>query len=318
MYFGLSSARNFNTAWKTPRPWGRTLLFPRLGAEILAADPPVKFIWVNSSNPVNQVPDCNLNARAFEQTPFVVVVDGYMTDTARRADLILPSALNLEIEDLVGSYSHNYVNYVRPAWDAPGQAKPDHQIVRELAMRLDPPVHIPSLDELMEMCLKSGHIAEDLAQLREKGFARAQRPEVAFSDLEFAHEDGLYHLPLELSPEPEAPEGYPLRLLSLIRGSALHSQMSPEEHRFPPLVWLAPESPAWRAFDPLREVFLASPLGRMRVEPARMEGLHPLSLVYRRDDWMSLGGGVNRVISQCTTDRGDNAAFYGQYVRLEN
>jgi anaerobic selenocysteine-containing dehydrogenase len=317
-YFGLDSIRNFNKSWLTPNPWPRTISNPCLGREILKADPPIEFMWINYSNPVNQAPHSHKNAEALAQVPFVVAVDGFMHDTAMRADLVLPCALNLEHEELVGAFSHNFVNYARPIWNPPGESMPDLEIVRELGKLLDPPVETPEIEEFMRTSLDSPYLDISLEELREKGFGQAKRPWLAFEDLKFAHEDGLYHLPTTLSPEPPAPDGYPLRLLSLIRKEALHSQITPEEHQSPPLVWLAEDSPAWLGIDTAKPVYLASPLGRLQVAPRTMEGLHPLSVVYRRDDWMALGGGINQIISDYVTDQGDGAAYYAQYVRLEN
>jgi hypothetical protein len=49
-----------------------------------------------------------------------------------------------------------------------------------------------------------------------------------------------------------------------------------------------------------------------------LEGLHPEVTIYRRGDWMRLGGDINRLIDPCITDMGTGSAFYGQYVRMEN
>lgn len=64
------------------------------------------------SNLVNQAPESLLTARALESIEFKVVVDAFMTDTAQRADLVLPCSLMLEQEDIVGSYLHDYMHYV--------------------------------------------------------------------------------------------------------------------------------------------------------------------------------------------------------------
>ena len=52
--------------------------------------------------------------------------------------------------------------------------------------------------------------------------------------------------------------------------------------------------------------------------PWKGNGLHPGAVVYRRGDWMSLGGGANQLIASGVTDLGGGAPFYDQYVRLEN
>jgi hypothetical protein len=40
--------------------------------------------------------------------------------------------------------------------------------------------------------------------------------------------------------------------------------------------------------------------------------------LYRRGDWLKCGGGVNQLIVAELTDIGKGAAYYQQYVRLEN
>ena len=71
-------------------------------------------------------------------------------------------------------------------------------------------------------------------------------------------------------------------------------------------------------FDTDREVYLVSPLGRLKVTLGIMPGLHPGVVLYRRGDWMNRGGGVNQLIAAGLTDIGSGAPFYDQYVRLEN
>ncbi len=160
--------------------------------------------------------------------------------------------------------------------------------------------------------------AGGLEELRRRGYVEVGRPPVSFAGLRFAHPDGRYRFPEALNPEPPAPEGFPLRLLSLIRLDATHSQILPEDHTLPPEVYLAPGSPARADLDVSRPVYLVSPLGRLAVRLAELPGLHPEAAVCRRGDWLKLGGGVNRLIADTATDDGRGAAYYAQHVRLEN
>jgi hypothetical protein len=65
-------------------------------------------------------------------------------------------------------------------------------------------------------------------------------------------------------------------------------------------------------------VFLESPLGRLQVTLEEVPGLTPDAVVYRRGDWMGLGGGANRLVEARLTDAGEGAAYYEQGVRLIN
>ena len=192
-YFNILSMRDFNLSWAAG-PAGlkrRTLLEPTVGKDILEAkDPLIRLIWVNGFNLVNQAPDSGTIARAFEATDFKVVVDAFMTDTAARADLILPCQLMFEKEDIVGSFLHNYVNYVRPVLAPPKGARSDFWILSELGKRLDPPILLPAAEDCMKASLNSPYLDTSLEDLRRLGFVRAKRPVVPYTGLEFDHPDG--------------------------------------------------------------------------------------------------------------------------------
>ncbi len=320
-YLNISSKRNFNLHWteSSNRRKRRSLLLPKIGRDILRAEnPPIRMIWVNGFNLVNQAPDSGAISRAFAATEFKVVVDAFKTDTAERADLVLPCQLMFEKEDLVGSFLHNYVNYVRAVLAAPEGARSDFWILSELGKRLEPPILLPTREDCMSASLDSSYLEASLEDLRQLGFVRASRPDIVYENLLFDHPDGKYHLPSKLHEEPSAPTDFPLRLLTLVRRNFIHSQLLPEDHDQIPFVRVAPDSPGLQGLHLNKEVFLVSPLGRIRVRVEQVEGLHPAVILYRRGDWMKLGGGANQLIAADATDIGDCAAYYKQYVRLEN
>ena len=320
-YFNISSMRNFGRSWLAEGVDSkrRTLLLPCIGEEIRRAqEPPVRMIWVNGCNVVNQAPDSRGVGRAFAATEFKVVVDAFMNDTASMADLVLPCSLMLEKEDLVGSFLHNYINYASKVVEPPGEARTDFAILSDLGRRLDPPVFLPTAEVFLRKMLESPYLGISLDELRRLGFVRAKRPEIAYLSLRFDHPDGRYHLPTDLHEEPQPPPGYPFRLLTLVRRESIHSQILPEEHEAPPRVWIGAGNPAATDLDLGRDVFLVSPLGRLKVRVECARDLHPQVILYRRGDWMSLGGGANQLVAAEVTDMGDCAAFYSQHVRLEN
>ncbi|MCG6917220.1 MAG: molybdopterin-dependent oxidoreductase [Deltaproteobacteria bacterium] len=320
-YFNISSTRDFNLNW-TKAADGmkrRTLLEPRIGKDILEAkDPPVRLLWVNGFNVVNQAPDSVAIAKAFETIQFKVAVEAFMTDTAARSDLILPCQLMFEKEDVVGSFLHNYVHYVRPVVKPPEGARSDFVILSELGKRLSPPIQIPPAEACMRASLDSPYLGISLTKLRQLGFIRARRPEIAYAGLKFDHPDGKYHLPREIHQEISPDADFPLRLLTLVRRNFLHSQILPEEHVPVPSVWISEENMIVRGLDPDKDIYMVSPLGRLKVRIKYDRGLHPQVVIYRRGDWMSLGGGANQLIEAELTDLGGGAAYYSQFVRLEN
>jgi hypothetical protein len=92
--------------------------------------------------------------------------------------------------------------------------------------------------------------------------------------------------------------------------SFLHSKAFP--------LWIASICSGLQSLNTNAEVYLVSPLGRLQVNVSIMEDLHPDAVVYRRGDWMAMGGGINQLISERATNIGGGAAYYHQCVRLEN
>jgi len=319
-YFHLHSFANLNLHWaRTPHaPPRRSLILPRIGEEILRADrPSIRMIWVNGSNIVNQAPNIERTIQALKTIPFKVVVDAFMTDTAERADLVLPSTLMLEQEDIVGSYWHRNVQWAAAALPPPGEARDDYAIVADLGRRLSPPIHLPSKKEAFRASLDSPFLQTSLEEIRRTGWAPALRPPIPYEGLRFDHSDGLYHPPGVLHEDPEPPPEHPLRLLTLIRRNAIHSQILPEEQEEPPTVRVSPETLLALPEGARKAAFLTSPIGRMKVFVRPLEGLHPEAVLYRRGDWKKRGGGANRIIRDGVTDLGNGAPFYDQYVRLD-
>ncbi len=319
-YFNISSGRNLGQ-WAASSPGRgtsavprRSFLLPALGWELEWADPPVEFVWVDGHNVVNQVPDSRAMAKALER-PFVVCVDAFWNDTAQCADLVLPPALMLEREDIVGSCLHDFVNYSGQAVAARGECRADFAILRDLGARLEQPVIFPEAEECLGIGLAP--LGLDLAAFRAKGFVRADHPEVAFAGLRFAHPDGLYRFPGALEPEPGDDDEYPLCLLSLVRGKYMHSQIPEAEQQGLPVIRISPENPELAALDRDGDIYLATPLGRMAVKVEIDESLHPRTVIIRRDGWVSLGHGPNAIIEARQTDMGNCAAFYSQCCRLE-
>lgn len=320
VYFHLHSYRNLALGWirGDGHKGRRAFHIASIGRDILAArDPEIRMIWVNGTNVVNQAPGTPETVRAFERVAFKVVVDAFMNDTAERADLVLPCTLMLEQEDVVGSFLHEYVQYAAAVIEPPAEARSDWWIMTELGRRLDPPVLLPTADECLRAALASPHLDTSLEDLKTRGFVRSKRPRIAYQGLRFDHGDGNYRFPGQLHDEAPAPEGYPLRLLTLIRRWAIHSQILPEDQRPAPAVWISPDCPMRAAIGASASADLVSPSGRLPVNVRLMPGLHAGTVVYRRGDWMSRGGGANQLIAAGLTDLGGGAPFYAQYVRLE-
>ena len=134
---GFPTRRHFDGRVLTPQPGssGREIAEPLLGPSLLAADPPVKMIWINGTNPVASCPDSNTVIKALKSLSFVVVVDHFLTDTADLAHLFLPATTFFEEEDVLVSWGHNWIGPVNKVIEPLGEARSDLRIVQDLAAR---------------------------------------------------------------------------------------------------------------------------------------------------------------------------------------
>jgi anaerobic selenocysteine-containing dehydrogenase len=104
---------------------------------ILTGKPyPVKAVQIHGSNPVITRSNSREVYRALHDVEFLTVADFFLTPTAELADIFLPAATWLEMED-IGDYwkRQNYI-YPRRQIVQVGECWSDHQMFMELGKRL--------------------------------------------------------------------------------------------------------------------------------------------------------------------------------------
>ncbi len=117
----------------------RSLDRARLGEHLTSTDldPAVKGSMIWSHNSLVNRPDVETVRRGLSRDDlFTVVIDHCLTDTARHADILLPSTTQLEHFDIQGSWGHRYVGLNHPAIPPLGAAKPHSEILCALAARM--------------------------------------------------------------------------------------------------------------------------------------------------------------------------------------
>lgn len=123
-------------------------------------DPPIDLLFVHNSNPAVICPDQNQVIAGLERDDlFTVVIEQFLTDTARYADVILPATTQIEHLDLGISWGHLYLSLNQPAIAPAGDARPNTEIFRLLAQRLGltDPLLARSDEELIRGLLDSRH-----------------------------------------------------------------------------------------------------------------------------------------------------------------
>src|SRR5687767_471332 len=125
---------------------GRALTDPAL-------TPPVKALYVYSSNPAAVCPNQELVLRGLAREDlFTVVHEQVLTDTAHYADIVLPATTSMEHRDLYRSYGQFYVQLAQPVLPPQGEAKSNWEVFALLARALDEPqamAHYAAGDEAL-------------------------------------------------------------------------------------------------------------------------------------------------------------------------
>jgi assimilatory nitrate reductase catalytic subunit len=86
-------------------------------------------------NPLVSLPNNNYVREALEKLEFYVVIDFFLNETARHADIVLAGSLQEEEEGTVTTAEGRVVR-IRQAVTPPGEARTDTSIILELAKRL--------------------------------------------------------------------------------------------------------------------------------------------------------------------------------------
>jgi anaerobic selenocysteine-containing dehydrogenase len=280
---------------------------------------------------------------------FTVVLEHFQTDTADWADIVLPATTQLEHWDLMLSYGHHYVSLNQPAIEPLGESKPNSEIFRRLAarMELDHPLLADDDLTMIRQALASTHEnmrGITLEALLEKGWMRLNLPTpfMPYADGGFSTPSGKCELFSErmaamgLDPVPrftppyEFPElapalaaRYPLTLISSPAHQFLNTTFvnvdSLRRGAREPECLLHPFDAAQRGIGAGMRVVVHNDRGAFtavaRVEDSIREGV-----VWAPSIWWGKfaadGANANQTTSQRETDLGHGPVFYDNLVEV--
>ena len=167
----------------------RVINMNQLGKALLEiADPPIRSLFVYSSNPAVVAPEANKVRKGLvREDLFTVVHDLFLTETARYADIVLPASSAFENTDFYTSYWHHYTQIQKPVIEKYGESKSNTEVFRLLseAMGFDDEPLKDSDEEMIRQALDYPENpwleGIDYDSLSEKHFVKAKR-EAIFPD----------------------------------------------------------------------------------------------------------------------------------------
>jgi anaerobic selenocysteine-containing dehydrogenase len=323
----------------------------RLGEEMLqCSDPPLRVAWVERGNPITQNPDTNSVRKAFRALRFRVVVEQFMTDTAREADLILPAKTMFEQSDVINAYWHPYIQLKQKVLDPPGEVKPESEIYWHLARRLSISASrltglIPAPDDASVTEYLRARLQPfpelSLEQLAEGPILAPQHQEIAFEDERFPTPSGKielfcaeahrrwgvaplpsYEEPLEsIASERKDAGEFPLYFMTPNTKNRIHSQFNNLQtilqFSSAPVLQMHPEDARERGIKEASRVRVFNRRGSLELPVGLDAGLRKGCVCMTNGWWISQGGTVNFLSLGRETDMGHGAAFHENLVEVE-
>ena len=137
---------------KFEKAWG-VRLDDKVGLTVVeimhqAAAGTIKGLYIMGENPMVSDPDLNHVKQALEKLDFLVVQDIFLTETAQLADVVLPVASFAEKQ---GTFTNTErrVLWVEKAVPAPGEARIDWEVIRDVSTRMGYAMDYKCLEDIV-------------------------------------------------------------------------------------------------------------------------------------------------------------------------
>ena len=251
---------------------------------------------------------------------------------------------------MIGAYWHPYIQLKQKVLDPPGGVKPESEVYRLLAKRLDFP------DDVVDTAIPGPGDAEidawleaklapfpglNLARLRQGPVLAPGHQEVAFADMVFPTPSGRIELhseeawrrwqvdtlPLWVQPQEAVPgEGgddgcYPLYFMTPNTKNRIHSQFGNLKmirvHDPVPMLDLSPSDALARGIRGGEQVRVFNDRGSLEVRSRLDFGLRAGCVALTNGWWLTDGAAVNVLSAGRETDMGHGAAFHENRVEVE-
>jgi len=311
-------------------------------------DPPILALIVYNANPGTIAQNQNLVREGLKRKDLLtVVLDHFVTDTARFADYVFPAATQAEYLDLLAPWGSPYLTLNVPAVEPVGEALPNTEFFRRLANRMgleEPYLHV-SDEEIVRQALRTNHPylkGITYERLRREGWAplNLPRPYLPFAKGGFPTPSGKCELYAERllamgmdplprydapSGDPSSTERYPLTFISAksnryFLNSSHANQPRHLEASGEPRLQIHPKDAARRGIENGDKVRVYNDRGVVEIAAAVDDATLESVVVMPHGFWASLlpgGSSANALTSDGLSDLGGGGSFYDARVEVE-
>lgn len=311
-------------------------------------EPGIHALIVYNSNPATIAQNQNLVFKGLKRKDLLtVVIDHFLTDSARFADYVLPATTQAEYLDLVVPWGSPYLTLNIPAIEPVGEALPNTEIFRRLARRLglEDEYLYTSDEDLIKTALDSDHpYLEGITyeSLRRDGWASLNLPHpfLPHAEGDFPTPSGkceLYSesmaargldpLPAYDAPngDPSDPKRYPLTFMSpkserFFLNSSHANQPRHRRATGEPKLQIHPTDAAERGIKNGDKVRVYNARGAVEIAAAVEDRTLSGVVTMPHGFWASLlpgGSSANALTSDSLSDMGGGGAIYDARVEVE-
>jgi predicted molibdopterin-dependent oxidoreductase YjgC len=223
VYPAYQPVSDLAVAKKFEEAWGVTELPTQVGLQVTQMIPKahegeLKALYIIGENPLVSDPDLNHAEKSISNLDFLVVQDIFMTETAKFADVVLPSKCFAE-KDGTFSNTERRVQRVRAAVAPPGDAWEDWQITCEIGSRMGFPMAYDNSEAIFNelRTLTPSYAGITYARIEAEGLhwpcPNEEHPGTPVLHKEqFTRGKGLFHAIEYTPPAEQADDDYPMYL----------------------------------------------------------------------------------------------------------
>lgn len=295
---------------------------PKFATELLKlTNPVVKTIFISRSNPAVQLPNTVAVAEAIKNIEFKVVLDYFMTDSARLSDIVLPVTYFMEETDIVYSSMWNgYIFYNEKLVDRYNEAKSELEIYSLLAKKMnikDFP-QMTAEQWISKLLNNTTEIGLDIDALKSKAYAlTGNTSPVPWKDFKFKTISGRFEFASvdafrQYIENQNSSYKHYFKLLTVHMRESLHSQHLMESDREHPEVYISKEDSDLIEFMKLEDgelVLLENQYGSIKAELSFSDKVQKGVLYMKEGWWFKNGGSVNDLTPHEVSDIGNQATY---------
>lgn len=286
--------------------------------ETLTADDEIKALYVYNSNAAATSPNQALIWQGLAREDlFVVVHDSFMTDTAKRANVVLPACSYAEQIDLHRSYWHDFAQINNRAIEPVGESRSNYWVFREIARHMgyeEPCFRETEQDVIHDLITGTGLRFQEL----EEGPVLCGDPHrTNFDDGRFPTPSGKLELVVPSYTEVAPSGGHPYRLITPKTRHLQASQVFNVARKFAavkdPAVFIHPEDAAREGVADGDSLVVWNERGAVNLIARLSERVQPGLLVSHMVRW---GANANATTPDSEADFAGNSTFHSNFVSI--